>query len=161
VKGKGTRRRVQSDMLNVRLPRPLKQEIERRSQARGIKVSEAVRHTLRAEAAGILAWAVVGCLAWQKDGLDSPPAVQEATEAYRLEQDRLGQFLADCTVTGPQGSVRAADLYRAYEHWCRDSGDQPMSGTAFGRQMAERGVAKLRDRTGLCYQGLALASRSV
>lgn len=48
MKGKGTRRRVQSDMLNVRLPRPLKQEIERRSQAQGIKVSEAVRHALQA-----------------------------------------------------------------------------------------------------------------
>lgn len=48
MKGKGTRRRVQSDMLNVRLPRPLKQEIERRSQAQGIKVSEAVRHVLQA-----------------------------------------------------------------------------------------------------------------
>jgi len=32
-----------------------------------------------------------------------------------------------------------------------------MSGTAFGRQMAERGVTKLRDRTGLRCQGLALA----
>ena len=48
MKGKGTRRRVQSDMLNVRLPRPLKQEIERRSQAQGLKVSEAVRHALQA-----------------------------------------------------------------------------------------------------------------
>lgn len=48
MKCKGTRRRVQSDMLNVRLPRPLKQEIERRSQAQGIKVSEAVRHVLQA-----------------------------------------------------------------------------------------------------------------
>lgn len=48
MKGKGTRRRVQSDMLNVRLPRPLKQEIERRSQAQGLKVSEAVRYVLQA-----------------------------------------------------------------------------------------------------------------
>jgi len=104
---------------------------------------------------------VAGCLAWQREGLGSPPAVQEATEAYRLEQDRLGQFLADRTVPAPQGSVRAADLYRAYERWCRDSGDQPMSGTAFGRQMAERGVTKTRDRTGMRYQGFVLPGRSV
>lgn len=116
---------------------------------------------LQAEAAGILAWAVAGCLAWQKEGLGSPSAVRDATEAYRLEQDRLGQFLADCTVAGPQGSARAADLYRAYERWCRNNGEQAMSGTAFGRQMAERGVAKLRDRNGLRYQGLALPGRSV
>ena len=94
MKGTGTRRRVQSDMLNVRLPQALKREIERRSQAQGLKVSEAMRHTLQAQA--------VGCLDWQRDGLGSPPAVQEATEAYRLEQDRLGQFLADCTVPAPR-----------------------------------------------------------
>ncbi len=151
--GKGARGRVQSDMLSVRLPQTLKREIERRSQAQGLRVWEAVRHTLRGEAAGILAW--------EKDGLGSPPAVQEATEAYRLEQGRLGQFLADCTVTSPQGSVRAADLYWAYERWCRDNGEQPMSGTAFGRQMAERGVTKARERTGLRYQGLVLPGRSV
>jgi len=43
----------------------------------------------------------------------------------------------------------------------RDSGGRAMSGTAFGRQMAERGVTKTRDRTGLRYQGLTLAGRSV
>ncbi len=48
MKGKGTRRRVQSDMLNVRLPQTLKREVERRSQAQGLKVSEAVRHVLQA-----------------------------------------------------------------------------------------------------------------
>lgn len=48
MKGKGTRRRVQSDMLNVRLPRPLKREIERRSLAQGLSVSEVVRHALQA-----------------------------------------------------------------------------------------------------------------
>ena len=50
--GKGTRRRVQSDMLNVRLPQPLKREIERRSHEQGLKVSEAVRHALQAWVAG-------------------------------------------------------------------------------------------------------------
>jgi len=36
----------------------------------------------------------------------------------------------------------------------RHSGERAVSGTAFGRQMAERGVTKLRGRTGLRYQGL-------
>ena len=43
----------------------------------------------------------------------------------------------------------------------RGSSERAMSGTAFGRQMAERGVSKTRNRTGLHYQGLALAGRSV
>ncbi len=36
-----------------------------------------------------------------------------------------------------------------------------MSGMTSGRQMVERGVTKLRDRTGLRYQGLALAALRV
>ncbi len=43
----------------------------------------------------------------------------------------------------------------------RGSSERAMSGTAFGRQMAERGVAKTRNRTGLRYQGLALPGRSM
>jgi len=46
--GKGTRRRVQGDMFNVRLPQALKREIERCSQAQGLRVSEAARHALQA-----------------------------------------------------------------------------------------------------------------
>jgi putative DNA primase/helicase len=40
---------------------------------------------LRAEWPGILAWAVRGCLDWQKYGLGEPEAVRAATDAYRAE----------------------------------------------------------------------------
>ena len=45
---------------------------------------------LRAELAGVLRWAVEGCLAWQKRGLNEPRAVREATANYREENDVLG-----------------------------------------------------------------------
>jgi putative DNA primase/helicase len=38
---------------------------------------------LLAEKEGILAWAVRGCLAWQRDGLNPPPDVLRANQAYR------------------------------------------------------------------------------
>ena len=38
---------------------------------------------LRAEYSGILAWAIQGCLDWQREGLKPPAAVREATTAYR------------------------------------------------------------------------------
>ncbi len=42
---------------------------------------------LRAELPGILAWAVQGCLLWQKGGLRPPAKVEQATAAYRSESD--------------------------------------------------------------------------
>ena len=40
---------------------------------------------LRAERSGILAWAVRGCLDWQKNGLGEAEEVRAATETYRAE----------------------------------------------------------------------------
>lgn len=51
---------------------------------------------LRAEAPGILAWAVRGCLDWQREGLGIPDEVRTATQAYRQEEDIVGQFIAEC-----------------------------------------------------------------
>lgn len=51
-----------------------------------------VKATLRNPAiagSAILAWAVKGCLKWQKEGLVVPEVVERATENYRLEQDPL------------------------------------------------------------------------
>ena len=41
----------------------------------------------------ILAWAVEGCLLWQKEGLNPPPEVLEATEDYREDSQPLSAFL--------------------------------------------------------------------
>ena len=40
------------------------------------------------ELPGILAWAVEGCLRWQRDGLGMCESVQAATSEYRAESDR-------------------------------------------------------------------------
>jgi putative DNA primase/helicase len=42
---------------------------------------------LRAELEGMFAWAVRGCLAWQREGLGTPPEVTQATRAYQAEMD--------------------------------------------------------------------------
>jgi putative DNA primase/helicase len=42
---------------------------------------------LRAELPGILAWAVRGCVEWQKDGLQEPDVVKNATQAFGAWQE--------------------------------------------------------------------------
>ena len=43
--------------------------------------------TFHSEMGGILRWAVEGCLKWQKEGLEKPESVVEATEEYKSDVD--------------------------------------------------------------------------
>ena len=52
---------------------------------------------LRGEWPGILAWMVEGCLAWQREGLNPPAAVRDATAAYLENEDLFGQWLAEAS----------------------------------------------------------------
>ena len=110
---------------------------------------------LRTELPGILAWAVRGCLAWQRDGLGMPEEVQRATEDYRSEMDVLGSFLEDCCIITDGAMTQASVLYQAYRDWCEENGERPVTGTRFGRRMTERGFDKVRD-TYVYYLGLGL-----
>ena len=93
----------------------------------------------RQELPGILAWAVRGCLAWQRDGLQEPEEVVAATGAYRKEMDVFGQFLEACCVTGPAYTCTTAALWRAYQEWCKREGSEATNSTAFGKEMTRRG----------------------
>lgn len=128
----------------------------------GVRIAEEDRDLdlidrLKAEAPGILAWAVQGCLDWQRGGLAAPAAVRAATHGYRAEMDRLGEFIADECVTGEGRTVGATDLYTRFKVWCQLRGEEPMTQTRFGRQLEERGFGTKRDegtrrtlRTGIC-----------
>lgn len=95
---------------------------------------------LVAELPGILAWAVGGCVLWQRDGLGAPLAVREATNAYRRDSDTLGAFLEDCCRVGEQYRVGATPLYEAYVAWCSRGGEFQLKQTAFGNALTERGL---------------------
>ena len=101
---------------------------------------------LRAEAPGILAWAVIGCLEWQRVGLGMPPAVAEATAAYREESDHLGQFIEDCCVVAPVASVPSGTLWQHYQAWAKVNEEVLLSRNTFGERLERRGVT--RGRTG-------------
>ena len=117
---------------------------------------------LRAELPGILSWAVAGCIEWQERGLQTPPAVLEATAEYRQESDLLAQFVAERCLTGEGLQVRSTVLYAAYQGWCRENGlDHPLSQKALSRQLDERGFDRTENRAGQAiWLGLAVEAAS-
>jgi len=94
---------------------------------------------IAAESEGILAWAVRGCLDWQRDGLRIPDRVRAATAKYRAAQDHAGRFIAECCVVSPDAYVSAKSLREAYEEWCSEQGEKAWSAKALGAELADRG----------------------
>jgi putative DNA primase/helicase len=112
---------------------------------------------LQQELAGILNWAIEGCLLWRQEGLEVPSAVKAATDGYRREMDQLGRFLEECCVQEPSAAVRASDLYQAYHKWSQDNAEEPLTQTGFGGELRRRGFEKKRDSRGYRYLGLRLS----
>jgi putative DNA primase/helicase len=122
-----------------------------------LRADEGLAEALQAERAGVLAWLVRGCLDWQEKGLDVPPAVRDATQAYRGEQDLLGQFLEGCCERGPGLREKSLELQAAFCRWLRDLGRSPPGPAAFRRQMEEAGHP-LKRSDGSWYLGVALSA---
>jgi putative DNA primase/helicase len=112
---------------------------------------------LRGEAEGILAWVIRGAIAWSDQGLAPPAAIRAATEGYRNESDRLGQFLEERTRVLDGARVAASVLYRAWSDWCEARGESSGSQTAFGERMSARSqFAKVKSDGRMVYRGLVL-----
>jgi putative DNA primase/helicase len=101
------------------------------------------------ELPGVLAWAVRGAVEWLQDGLAEPNAVRVATREYREEQDILGTFFAECCEIDKKNTERSAVLYARYHAWAVVRGYRsPMTDTAFGSELTDRGFKRKRDGKG-------------
>lgn len=114
------------------------------------KVPDLDRQLFDAEKAGILAWAVEGCLAWQRGGqkLDVPLVLRERTATYRQDTDILGQWLEECLVADPQGRVTAAEAYRSFTDYYKEQGMKAPAQRTFGVQLGERGICSTKGTGG-------------
>jgi putative DNA primase/helicase len=127
---------------------------------RTFPVDTSLASTLAAEAPGILAWCVRGCLEWQRDGLREPACVQAATAEYREESDPLHEFLRDRCVTHARARVGGLELFTAYRQWCdarQATIDERLSQKAFGLHVKGR-FPDVGTKRKTIYSGLGLQS---
>lgn len=114
---------------------------------------------LKNEYPGILAWAVQGCMEWQRQGLNPPPEVLAATEEYKSEMDLIGKWIEECCITAPHATAKASALYGNYKRWVEDNGGFPLSSTKFGLKLGDRGYRKEKSGT-VVYRGIGLLDTS-
>ncbi len=105
------------------------------------------------ELPGILNWAIKGCLAWQKNGLQEPKSVTDAVSSYREEMDVIGQWLAECCTVAANFEIRAGDAYRSYKSWSEQYGYKPMAAGTFGRDLGDR-FTKTKRKDGNYFVGV-------
>lgn len=93
---------------------------------------------LAAEAAGVLAWLVRGCLLWQREGLKTPAEVTAATAEYRRAEDDLADFLEEKCLIAAEGVVTAKALYASFKDYCEANVGKAPTQKRFGDAMSRR-----------------------
>ena len=94
---------------------------------------------LKQEGPGILNWALAGLRYYRANGLYVPQEVEDATLAYRTDQDILGEWITDCCNIVPAAATEKGKLYGSYKCWIETHGHRPLSQTKFTRKLRERG----------------------
>lgn len=91
------------------------------------------------ELSGILNWCLEGLRLYRKDGLKAPEAVQKATNAYRADSDKIGNFINECLKKTDTNS-KAKEIYDCYVKWCSDNGYGIENKGNFFAEMKNKGL---------------------
>jgi putative DNA primase/helicase len=90
----------------------------------------------------VSAWAVEGCLAWQREGLIEPPDVRNSVDAWKCENDPLKEFFEDECEFDPAVSTPVADMWRRYNDWAAANGVRNPSRSELQNRLQLRGCTK-------------------
>jgi len=126
--------------------RSLDEAMRRRIQMVPFVVQPAVRDNeleakLRPEYPAILDWMILGCLQWQREGLNPPEVVLAKTGEYFENEDSIGRWIAERCDVGPEIEGRGYDLFRSWREWCGENNEK-----AAGAGRAQDLIQALRTR---------------
>lgn len=85
---------------------------------------------------GILNWCIEGYRLYKAEGLDEPEEVKAATEEYRVESDRIAQFMRQCLKKEKGSEIKASAVYSHYKTWCSDNGCKYESSQNFYKRLS-------------------------
>jgi putative DNA primase/helicase len=111
---------------------------------------------LRAEFPGILAWAIQGCLEWQKHGLSPPTTVRDATASYLAGEDSIGRWLEDDCISDKALWTPGAALILDHRSWCERNSEKPMSPKRLAQALDDRGFVPKRTTSARGFSGIGL-----
>jgi putative DNA primase/helicase len=116
---------------------------------------------LFAERNGILAWAVHGCLEWQRIGLNPPLAVRSATEEYFTAEDALGRWFEEACEESTSAETTTATLYSSWKQWAEENGEFVGSLKRFSEDLSKHGFRRTRHSRARGFQGIRLRNDAI
>jgi putative DNA primase/helicase len=120
-----------------------------------------LQQKLLAEADGILAWAVLGCLEWQRNGLKPPQRVLEATDEYFEGEDALGRWMEERCFVEKTARALTSDLFADWKDWAEQSGEFVGSIRRFSDLLVTRQFSRWRAHGGgRGFEGIGLRPRA-
>jgi putative DNA primase/helicase len=114
---------------------------------------------LRAEAPGILNWAIRGWVAYQKHGLQEPAIVQRETSEYIKSLDTTAQFIEEECEVGAAFEQPAGELYQRYRAWIDGRGQKALGSPRFRTDLQAKGYRWDSTKQGSFWHGLRLSER--
>lgn len=123
------------------------------------RINKNLAEELKAEWPGILAWAIEGCLEWQRIGLCPPQAVTAATESYLESEDIIGEWLDECCIRDANAWEGSTALFLSWKGWAAGREEWIGSEKTFTTRLEERGEFKRKknpEKTKRGFIGLRL-----
>ena len=111
---------------------------------------------LLAERDGILAWALEGCLEWQRIGLKPPAAVMSATEDYFEAEDAIGRWMEERCERGSSFWAGSTDLFTNWKAWAEANGEYAGSMKRFSEMLSARGFDKFKTNSVRGFRGICI-----
>lgn len=113
---------------------------------------------IEAEGPAILGWIVAGTRMVAAGELVTPERVLAATEEYAESEDRIKQFLDDCTTCGTcEDRELVGAVYQRYVEWCQAHRNMDvLEDSVFGRELSSRGFQKRKSNNKRYVHGLKL-----
>lgn len=88
--------------------------------------------------------------------IQEPKVVQDAIQAYREDNDWLGQFIDECCEVDPSYTEKSGEVYQAYRAYCMTNGEYIRSTSDFYNAMDKAGFTKRKTNKGILVLGLKL-----
>lgn len=109
---------------------------------------------LKEEWGGILAWAIEGCLEWQRQGLAPPATVLHATAKYLEAEDAIAAWIEDRCDIDSEGFATYGELFGSFKAWAERTGEDAGTQKRFIQSLEDRGFHLHRTSSARGFRGI-------